>query len=160
MAGKKKKTKPSSRIAADNRKVRFNFEIGETFEAGIELKGTEVKSLRLGKSNITESYASVEGDELFLINAYIPEYDQGNRFNHDPRRPRRLLLHRRQINKLIGAVQKDGMSIVPLKLYFNLQGRAKLEIAMARGKKLHDKRQTEKKRDWDREKARILRHHG
>ncbi len=157
----KKGTAPANRkIIADNRKARFNYEILDTIEAGIELKGTEVKSLRVGKSNIAESYAGESDGQLYLFNAYIPEYLQGNRFNHEPRRPRRLLLHRREIGKLFGSVQKDGMTLVPLKLYFNDKGRAKLEIAIARGKKLHDKRQTEKQRDWNREKARLMKDHG
>ena len=116
----------------------------------------EVKALRLGKSNIAESYASEEGGELWLINSYIPEYLQANRFNHEPRRRRKLLVHARELARLSSAVQKDGKTIVPLKLYFNEKGTAKLELALARGKKLHDKRETEKKRDWSREKARLL----
>lgn len=145
---------------AENRKARFNFEIGETFEAGIELRGTEVKSLRVGKANIADSYASPEGSELFLINSYIPEYLQANRFNHAERRPRKLLLKRREINRLVVAVQKDGMTIVPLKLYFNERGVAKLALALGKGKRTIDKRDTEKKRDWDRQKARLLREKG
>jgi len=148
------------RVVADNRKARFNYEIGEVFEAGIALTGTEVKSLRLGKATIGESYADARGDEIWLINANIPEYLQGGRFNHAPKRPRRLLLHRRQINKLVGAVQREGMTLVPLKLYFNEKGRAKIEIALGRGKKLHDKRETEKKRSWERERGRLLRARG
>jgi SsrA-binding protein len=148
------------RVVADNRKARFNYEIGEVFEAGIALTGTEVKSLRLGKATIGESYADARGDEIWLINANIPEYLQGGRFNHAPKRPRRLLLHRRQINKLAGAVQREGMTLVPLKLYFNEKGRAKIEIALGRGKKLHDKRETEKKRSWERERGRLLRARG
>ncbi|WP_349360440.1 SsrA-binding protein SmpB [Stappia sp.] len=144
------------KVVAENRKARFNYEIEDTFEAGIALTGTEVKALRLGKSNIAESYASHEGGELWLINSYIPEYLQANRFNHEPRRRRKLLLHKREIARLAASVQKEGKTIVPLKLYFNEKGRAKLEVALARGKKLHDKRETEKKRDWNREKARLL----
>ena len=151
---------PGRTIISDNRKARFNFEIEETFEAGIELKGTEVKALRNGKANIAESYAAEYKGEIWIYNVYIPEYTQGNRFNHEPRRPRKLLMHKREIHKLAGAVQKDGKTIVPLKLYFNEQGRAKLEIALAKGKKLHDKRETEKKRDWQREKSRLLKAHG
>ena len=147
-------------VVADNRKARFNYEIGEVFEAGIALTGTEVKALRLGKATIGESYADTRGDEIWLINANIPEYRQGGRFNHAPKRPRRLLLHRRQINKLAGAVQREGMTLVPLKLYFNEKGRAKIEIALGRGKKLHDKRETEKKRSWERERGRLLRARG
>ncbi|SOC04116.1 SsrA-binding protein SmpB [Stappia indica] len=144
------------KLIADNRKARFNYEIEDTLEAGIELKGTEVKALREGKSMIAESYASFEGGEFWLINSYIPEYLQANRFNHEPRRKRKLLLHKREMAKLALAVDKDGKTIVPLKLYFNEKGRAKLELALARGKKLHDKRETERKRDWNREKARLL----
>ena len=155
-------TKPATRykIAAENRKARYNFEIGDVFEAGIMLTGTEVKSLRSGKATLGESYASVEGNELFLINAYIPEYLQANRFNHETKRPRKLLLHRREIDKMTQAISREGMTVVPLKMFFNAQGRAKVEIALARGKKLHDKRETEKKRDWDREKGRLLRDRG
>src|SRR3954451_17584935 len=134
------------KIAAENRKARYNFAIGETFEAGIALSGTEVKSLRGGKATIAESYAGEKNGEIFLVNAYIPEYLQGNQFNHETKRPRKLLLHRKQVTKLIGAVQREGMTIVPLKIYFNDRGRAKVEIALARGKKLHDKRETEKAR--------------
>ena len=148
------------KIVADNRRARFNYEIGETFEAGIALTGTEVKALRGGKATIAESYADSRGGELWLINANIPEYLQGGRFNHAPKRPRRLLLHKRQIDKLSGAVDREGMTIVPLKLYFNEKGRAKLEIAVARGKKLHDKRETDRKRSWDKERARLLRGKG
>ena len=161
MAPKKKASKLGpGRIVADNRKARFNYEFVETFEAGLQLTGTEVKSLREGKAQIAESYASAEGDEIFLINSYVPEYLQGNRFNHEAKRPRRLLLHRRQINRLIGATQREGMTIVPTKIYFNDRGMAKLEIALAKGKKTHDKRQTEKDRDWQRDKARLLRERG
>ena len=154
--------KPERRfkVVADNRKARFNYEIGETYEAGIALTGSEVKSLRAGKASIAESYADARGGEIWLINSNIPEYLQAGRHNHAPKRPRKLLLHGRQINKLTGAVQREGMTIVPLKLYFNERGRAKLEIALARGKKLHDKRETLKKRDWARERGRLLRQKG
>jgi SsrA-binding protein len=148
------------KVVADNRRARFNYEIGETFEAGIALTGTEVKSLRSGKATIAESYADSRAGELWLVNANIPEYLQASRLNHAPKRPRKLLLHKRQIAKLIGAVEREGMTVVPLKLYFNEKGRAKLEIAVARGKKLHDKRETDKKRSWDRERARLLRNKG
>jgi SsrA-binding protein len=148
------------KVVADNRRARFNYEIGETFEAGIALTGTEVKALRQGKATIAESYADSRQGELWLVNANIPEYLQGGRFNHAPKRPRKLLLHKRQIDKLSGAVDREGMTIVPLKLYFNEKGRAKLEIAVARGKKLHDKRETDRKRSWDRERARLLRSKG
>jgi SsrA-binding protein len=155
-------TKPDRKlkVVADNRRARFNYEIGETFEAGIALTGTEVKALRQGKATIAESYADSRDGELWLVNANIPEYLQGGRFNHAPKRPRKILMHKRQIDKLSGAVDREGMTIVPLKLYFNEKGRAKLEIAVARGKKLHDKRETEKKRSWDRERARLLRSKG
>jgi len=149
------------KIAADNRRARYNYEIGETFEAGLMLAGTEVKSLRSGKATIAESYAAVErSGEIYLVNATIPEYLQGNRFNHEPKRPRKLLLHAREIVKLAQGVEREGMTIVPLKIYFNDKGRAKIEIALARGKKLHDKRDTEKQRDWNREKSRLLKQNG
>src|SRR5262249_10211343 len=133
---------------------------GETFEAGIPRTGSEVKSIRTGKASIAESYAAARDGELWLYNSNITEYKQAGQFNHAPKRPRRLLLHRRQINKLSGAVEREGMTLVPLKLYFNEKGRAKIEIALARGKKLYDKRQTEKKRSWDRERGRLLRARG
>jgi SsrA-binding protein len=148
------------RVVADNRKARFNYEIGEVFEAGIALTGTEVKSLRLGKATIAESYADTRAREIWLVNSNIPEYLQGGRFNHAPKRPRKLLLHRRQIDKLAGAIEREGMTLVPLKLYFNEKGRAKIEVALARGKKLYDKRETDKKRTWEREKGRLLRAKG
>lgn len=149
------------KIAADNRKARFHYEIGETFEAGLMLTGTEVKSLRTGKATIAESYVTVDrSGEVFLINANVPEYLQANRFNHEPRRPRKLLLKTREIAKLAQAIEREGMTLVPLKIYFNDRGRAKIEIAIGRGKKLHDKRETEKKRDWSREKGRLLRARG
>ena len=155
------KTKPAGRkVIAENRRARFDYEIRDTFEAGLALEGSEVKALRLGKANIAESYAGPSGDELFLFNAYIPEYFPANRFNHETRRPRRLLLHRREINRLLGAVQKDGMTLIPLRLYFNDRGRAKLEMALGRGKKNYDKRETEKRRDWERDKARLMRERG
>jgi len=148
------------RVIAENRKARFNYAIEESFEAGIALTGTEVKALREGKASLAEAYAAAEGGELFLINAYIPEYSAASRFNHQPRRPRRLLMHRREINRLTGAVQREGYTLVPLKLYFNEKGLVKLQLALARGKKLHDKRETEKRRTWEREKARLLRERG
>ena len=158
MAAKKPDRK--LRVIADNRKARFNYEIGDVLEVGIALTGTEVKSLRQGKAAIAESYADARNGEIWLINCNIAEYLQAGRFNHAPKRPRRLLLHRRQINKLSGAVEREGMTLVPLKLYFNEKGRAKLELALARGKKLHDKRETEKKRSWERERGRLLRAKG
>jgi SsrA-binding protein len=153
-----KKPERRLKVVAENRKARFNYEIGDTFEAGIALTGSEVKSLRSGKATIAESYADAKGGELWLVNANIPEYLQAGPFNnHAPKRPRRLLLHQREIERLAGAVEREGMTIVPLKLYFNERGRAKVEVAVARGKKLHDKRETLKKRSWDREKGRLMR---
>jgi SsrA-binding protein len=155
-----KQQQAGQKVVAHNRKARFNYAIGETFEAGIALTGSEVKSLRQGKATIAESYADSRGGEIWLVNSNIPEYLQAGRFNHAPKRPRKLLLHRHQINKLMGAVEREGMTLVPLKLYFNDKGRAKIELALARGKKLHDKRETEKKRSWERERGRLLRAKG
>ena len=152
-----KKEKAPNRTAAVNRRARFNYEIGQTYEAGIALAGTEVKSLCEGRSNIADSYAGERNGEMWLYNAYIPEYLQANRFNHETRRPRKLLLHKREISRLVGAVDREGMTIVPLRIFFNDRGRAKVELAVARGKKLHDKRETSKQRDWGREKARLMR---
>ncbi|MBS0247886.1 MAG: SsrA-binding protein SmpB [Proteobacteria bacterium] len=157
MAGKDERR---YKTAAENRKARFNYLIGETFEAGIVLTGSEVKSLRGGKATIAESYADAKDGEIWLINSNIPEYVQAHRENHAPKRPRKLLLHQRQINKLAGAVEREGMTIVPLKVYFNERGRAKIEIALAKGKKLHDKRETLKERSWSREKGRLMRDKG
>jgi SsrA-binding protein len=148
------------KVVADNRKARFNYSIEDSIEAGVALTGTEVKSIRSGKATIGEAYADPRNGEIWLVNANIPEYLQANRFNHAPKRPRKLLLHKKQINKLIGAVEREGMTLVPLKLYFNEQGRAKIELALAKGKKLHDKRETERKRDWNREKGRLMRARG
>jgi len=148
------------KVVADNRKARFHYEIGDTFEAGIVLTGSEVKSLRAAKATIAESYADARAGELWLINSNIPEYLQASRFNHAPKRARKLLLQKREINRLVGAVEREGMTIVPLKLYFNEKGRAKIEIALARGKKLHDKRETLKKRSWERERGRLMRMKG
>lgn len=144
------------KIVAENRKARFNYEILDTYEAGLVLKGTEVKSLREGKANIAESYASDEDGEIWLINSYLPEYLQANRFNHEPRRRRKLLLSSREIGRLRSGINREGMTLVPLKIYFNDKGRAKLELALAKGKKLHDKRESEKERDWNRQKSRLL----
>ena len=155
-----KKPEPKNRVVADNRKARFNYEITDTVEAGIALTGTEVKSLRGGKATIGESYAGPSGNDLMLFNAYIPEYLEANRFNHDTKRPRRLLLHRRQINKLIGATQRQGYTVIPLKIYFNDKGRAKVELGLGKGKQLHDKRESVKQRDWQRDKARLMRDKG
>jgi SsrA-binding protein len=154
------KSSENFRVVAQNRRARFNYHLEETFEAGVALTGSEVKSLRAGKATIAESYADARGGEIWLINANIPEYVQAGRFNHAPKRLRKLLLHRRQINKLIGSVEREGMTLVPLRLYFNARGRAKVELALARGKKLHDKRETEKKRSWERERGRLLRAKG
>ena len=150
------KKKPTLKLAAENRKARHEYYIEDTFEAGVMLTGSEVKSLRAGQANIAESYASAENDAIWLINAYIPEYDKADRFGHEERRPRKLLLHKREIVRLSNAVQREGMTIVPLKMYFNDKGRAKLEIGLAKGKKLHDKRSTERDRDWGRDKQRLL----
>ena len=150
----------TDRFAALNRRARHDYLIEDTLEAGLVLHGTEVKSLRQGGASIAEAYADVQAGELFLVNANIPEYLQGWRFHHAPKRVRKLLLHRRQINKLIGAVEREGMTLVPLRLYFNDKGRAKLELALARGKKLHDKRESEKRRSWERERGRLLRAKG
>lgn len=154
------KNAPAIKVVAENRKARFNYAIDDTLEAGIVLTGPEVKSIRTGKATIAESYADPKGGEIWLINANIPEYLQANRFNHAPKRPRKLLLHKRQINKLIGAIERQGMTLIPLKLYFNERGRIKVELGLAKGKKLHDKRETEKKRSWEREKARVMRERG
>ena len=148
------------KVVASNRKARHDYTILETVEAGMALTGTEVKSLRVGKAAIAEAYADTRGGEIWLLNSNIPEYLQASRFNHAPKRPRKLLLHRREIAKLIGAVERQGMTLVPLKLYFNAKGRAKIELALARGKKLHDKRETEKRRSWERERGRLLRQKG
>lgn len=146
------------KVAAENRRARFDYEIGETFEAGLMLTGTEVKALRTGKATIAESYAHVDkAGEVFLVNANIPEYLQANRFNHEPKRSRKLLLNAREIVRIAKALEREGMTLVPLKIYFNARGRAKIQLALGRGKKLHDKRETEKQRDWNREKSRLLR---
>lgn len=149
-----------NKIVAENRKARFNYEIIDTYEAGLVLKGTEVKSLREGKANIAESYASDEDGEIWLINSYLPEYLQANRFNHEPRRRRKLLLSGREISRLRAAVNREGMTLIPMKIYFNDRGRAKLELALAKGKKIHDKRESEKERDWNRQKSRLLKDNG
>jgi SsrA-binding protein len=151
---------PKGVIAAQNRRARHDYFIDEVFEAGIVLTGTEVKSLRSGRSSITESYAAPDGDALVLVNAHIPEYAAGNRQNHEPRRPRKLLLHKREISRLTGAVQREGMTLVPLAIYFNERGLAKVELGLARGKQQHDKRQDTKSRDWQRQKARLMREKG
>ncbi len=148
------------KTVAENRRARFEYFLEEFFEAGIALTGTEVKSLRFGEGSIAESYAEVRDNEAWLINANIPEFSHGNRHNHEPKRPRKLLLHEREINKLRVGVQREGMTLIPLSVYFNGRGRAKVELALAKGKQLHDKRAAEKVRDWKREAGRILRSHG
>ena len=148
------------KIVAENRRARFDYFVEDRMEAGIVLSGTEVKSLRHGEGSIAESYAAVDGEEVWLINSHIPEYSHGNRMNHEPRRPRKLLLKWREIAKLQGATTRQGLTLVPLSIYFNSRGRAKVELALARGKKVHDKRETVKERDWKREQARLLRKHG
>jgi len=147
-------------MVAENRRARFDYEILDTLEAGLVLSGTEVKSLRTGKAQITESYASPEDGELWLINAYIPEYLQANRFNHEERRRRKLLVSKKELARLESEVDRSGNTIVPLKLYFNERGRAKVLIGLAKGKKNYDKRETEKNRDWNREKSRLLKNLG
>ena len=144
------------KTVAENRKARFEYSIETVYEAGIALSGTEVKSLRFGEGSIAESYAEVTDGGVWLINANIPEFSHGNRFNHEPKRPRKLLLHEREINKLHGAVAREGMTLVPLSIYFNGRGRAKVELALAKGRKTHDKREAIKERDWQRDKARLL----
>jgi SsrA-binding protein len=148
------------KTVAENRRARYDYFVEDRFETGIALTGTEVKALRQGEGSIAESYAAVEGEEVWLINSHIPEYSHGNRLNHEPRRPRKLLLKRREIAKLHGAVNRQGLTLVPLSIYFNGTGRAKVELALARGKKVHDKRETVKERDWKREQQRLLRHNG
>lgn len=152
--------KSDGRPVADNRRARHDYFIDETYEAGLMLEGTEVKALREGKANISESYATEEGGEIWLINAYISEYSAGNRNNHAPRRKRKLLLRKSEMAKLIGAVHRKGQTLIPLKLYFNDRGVAKLQLGLARGKKTHDKREDVKSRDWDRQKARLMREKG
>lgn len=151
---------PARRVAADNRRARHDYFIDDHFEAGLMLQGTEVKSLRTGKANLSDAYAGEQRGELFLFNAYIPEYSGGNRFNHEPRRARKLLLHKREIDKLLSHVKRGGMTLIPLSIYFNEKGRAKVDLALARGKKHHDKRASEKERDWKREQGRIMRDRG
>lgn len=145
---------------AENRKARFEYYIEETFEAGIALTGTEVKSLRFGEGSIAESYAEIKNGECWLVNSNVPEFSHGNRYNHVPKRPRKLLLHERELSRLQGSVERKGMTLVPLSIYFNGRGRAKVELALAKGKNAADKRQTIKDRDWKRDQARIMRDHG
>lgn len=145
------------KVVAENRRARFDYFIDETLEAGIMLTGTEVKSLRFGEGSIAESYAEVKNGEVYLVNSNVPEFSHGNRYNHEPKRPRKLLLHRREVDRLQGAVERKGMTLVPLSVYFNGRGRAKVELALAKGKNVADKRATIKERDWKREQSRIMR---
>ncbi|VVT12764.1 SsrA-binding protein SmpB [Erythrobacter sp. EC-HK427] len=160
MARPKPATFDKQKTVAENRKARFNYHIEDVFEAGLALQGTEVKSLRGGEGSIAESYAEVKDGGVWLVNATIPEFSHGNRHNHEPKRPRKLLLHAREIDKLLGAVERKGMTLVPLSIYFNGRGRAKVELALAKGKQTHDKRATIKDRDWQRDKARLMRDKG
>lgn len=155
-----KKEAPDRKLIAENRRARFEYFIEETIEAGIQLVGTEVKSLRNGRANIAESYASPEKGELWLINATIPEYPPAGQFNHEPRRPRKLLVRGRELKRLMGAVEREGRTLAPLKLYFNARGIAKLEVALAKGKKAHDKREATKDREWKRQQGRLMREKG
>ena len=151
----KAKKNTSIKIISDNRKAKFNYFFLEFMEAGIVLKGSEVKSLREGKANITDSYATDHNGEIYLINSHIPSYKESIYNNHNPRDSRKLILNKKEINKVIGNINRDGLTIIPTKIYFK-KGKAKVEIAVAKGKKLHDKRNVKKKRDWQREKARIM----
>ena len=153
-----RKADPNNKTVAENRKARFSYEVLDTVEAGLVLTGTEVKSLRQGQANIQDSYASVEGGEIWLINSYLPEYLQANRFNHEEKRPRKLLVSKKELVKLTEGDERAGNTIVPLKLYFNEHGKAKLLIGLGKGKKSFDKRETEKNRDWNREKSRLMKH--
>jgi SsrA-binding protein len=155
-----KKKDDTRKVVADNRKARYSYSIEDTLEAGLMLLGSEVKALRAGKATIAESYAQAKDGEITLINSYIPEYKMANRFNHEPRRPRKLLVHKREAAKLSAAVQREGMTLIPLRVYFNAKGIAKIELGIAKGKKVHDKRETEKQRDWQRDKARLMRDKG
>jgi SsrA-binding protein len=150
----------TDKLAAQNRRARHDYFIEDTVEAGVMLLGTEVKSLRAGRASIAESFAAQQGDGLYLVNAYIPEYEAANRFNHAPKRARKLLLHRRELGRLLGAVQRDGMTLVPLSIYFNARGIAKVQLGLAKGKRKGDKREAEKQRDWSRDRARLLRDRG
>jgi len=160
VAAKSKKKDVATGLVADNRRARYDYEILDSLEAGIVLSGTEVKSLRLGKAQITESYVAPEGGELWLINAHIPEYLQANRFNHNEKRRRKLLVSKKEYSRLASGVERGGNTIVPLRLYFNDRGLAKIQVALAKGKKSFDKRETEKQRDWNREKSRLMKSHG
>jgi SsrA-binding protein len=160
MARPRPETFDKKKIVAENRRARFEYFLEDVFEAGIALQGTEVKALRGGEGSIAESYAEVKGNQVFLVNSNIPEYSHGNRENHEPKRPRKLLLHEREITKMQSAVERQGMTLVPLMVYFNSKGRAKVEVALAKGKKLHDKREVMKDRDWKRDAARIMKERG
>jgi SsrA-binding protein len=160
MARPKPATFDKQKTVAENRRARIDYVIEEKFEAGLALQGTEVKALRAGEASIAESYAEVRDGEVWLINANIPEYSHGNRLNHEPRRPRKLLLHEREIDKLFGAVERKGMTLIPLSIYFNSTGRAKVELALGKGRKSQDKRDYIKDRDWKRDKARLMRERG
>ena len=160
MARPRPATFDKKKIVAENRRARFDYAIEQVFEAGIALQGTEVKSLRFGEGTIAESYAEVKGSEVWLINSNIPEFSHGNRHNHEPKRPRKLLLIGREINKMYAGVARQGMTLVPLSVYFNSRGRAKVELALAKGKKAHDKRESIKERDWKRDKQRLMKDRG
>jgi SsrA-binding protein len=160
MARPRPATFDKKKIVAENRRARFDYSIEDTYEAGIALTGTEVKSLRFGEGSIAESYAEVNEGEVWLVNANIPEFSHGNRFNHEPKRPRKLLLHEREIAKLHGAVARQGMTLVPLSVYFNGRGRAKVELALGKGRKAPDKREYQKEKDWKREQGRLMRERG
>lgn len=148
------------RVVAQNRKARFNYFIDATLEAGIMLLGTEVKSLRTGQASLSDAYAGEKDGELYLINSHIPEYRAANRFNHEPRRPRKLLLKRRELDRILGSIRREGATAVPLSIYFNERGMAKIELGLAHGKKKHEKRETQKQREWNREKSRVMRARG
>ena len=156
----KPETFDKKKVVAENRRARYDYAVEDKFEAGIALTGTEVKSLRFGEGSIAESYAEVKDEQVWLINANIPEFSLGNRHNHEPKRPRKLLLHQREITKLFGAVSRQGMTLIPLSIYFNSRGRAKVELALARGRKAPDKREYQKEKDWKREQGRLMRQHG
>jgi SsrA-binding protein len=160
MARPKPEVGVKTKTVAENRRARFEYFIEDVVEAGIALMGTEVKALRGGQGSIAESFAEVKDGQVWLVNANIPEFSHGNRFNHEPKRPRKLLLHEREINRMFSAVSRQGMTLIPLSIYFNNRGRAKVELALGKGKKLHDKRETMKDRDWQRDKARLLRDRG
>ena len=160
MARPQHKQFDKQKSVAENRRARFDYHIDDTLEAGIQLQGTEVKSLRAGEGTIAESYAELRDGQVWLVNSNIPEFSHGNRFNHEPKRPRKLLMHEREIARLQGSVERKGMTLVPLSIYFNSRGRAKVELALARGKNVADKRQTVKDRDWQRQKSRVMREHG